>query len=772
MLKIKTFIPVALTSVALSLGVGFQGQPLRSDLEAVAQGASSGDRLMDEGYKIPFTDLEKRLQTFQAALKSYQQSQNRSGEQKALNAIGQTHWGLDNLSQAQSYLEQSVKIGQQNSEPLGRSTTSDAYRSLGFIYMQQGQPRKSLPIFEKQLQQARVILEQSAPYDRSANAALVPEALKNLGITYSALKDYSKAIQHFQQALNLGQQGPGSTPEAAVASLLGYAYFQTGNRQAAEKALLQALTLEEEEGTGFDVSVAQQIEDASQQAIQQIEAIYGKNSPQARQILESFEKNYSKAALLENIQNKADLNALDLTRTLLSENADGSTCSLLQKIYTDQKQPLTALEVSERCRARALARRLAEKVNPQSETRTIPPPNLKQIRQIAKNQKATLVQYSILTDSSVVDTKQQESALLIWAIAPSGQVTFRQVDLKSSWTANGRTLADVVSQSRQSIGVRGRAAIVARPSSTPSLSNTSLNELHKLLIEPIADALPKNPQEHVVFLPQGPLFSVPFPALTNAAGTALVEQHTILTAPSIHSLAFTRKRRSQVKRNGNQQVLVVGNPTMPKYSPDPKQPGQTLPSLPGAETEAQQIASLYKTEAIIGGQATETAITAKLPGASIIHLATHGLLDPAPSRFKWQPLLDPTNLGGLKTPGSIALAPGGGQDGLLTSDEIRELDLNAELVVLSACDTGQGTILSDGVVGLSRSLLAAGAPSLLVSLWKVSDEATADLMVAFYQQLESNPDKAQALRQAMLKTRQKHPDPVDWAAFTLVGEAS
>jgi CHAT domain-containing protein len=70
-----------------------------------------------------------------------------------------------------------------------------------------------------------------------------------------------------------------------------------------------------------------------------------------------------------------------------------------------------------------------------------------------------------------------------------------------------------------------------------------------------------------------------------------------------------------------------------------------------------------------------------------------------------------------------------------------------------------------------RSLLTTGAPSVLVSLWKVPDEATADLMVDFYRQLRSSPNKAQALRQAMLKVRQKYPNPVDWAAFTLVGEA-
>jgi CHAT domain-containing protein len=99
------------------------------------------------------------------------------------------------------------------------------------------------------------------------------------------------------------------------------------------------------------------------------------------------------------------------------------------------------------------------------------------------------------------------------------------------------------------------------------------------------------------------------------------------------------------------------------------------------------------------------------------------------------------------------------------------MNLKAELVVLSACDTGRGRIRSEGVIGLSRSLISAGVPSVLVSLWAVDDAATTELMREFYQQWQQNPDKAQALRQAMLITMKNHPDPLLWAAFTLIGEA-
>lgn len=108
---------------------------------------------------------------------------------------------------------------------------------------------------------------------------------------------------------------------------------------------------------------------------------------------------------------------------------------------------------------------------------------------------------------------------------------------------------------------------------------------------------------------------------------------------------------------------------------------------------------------------------------------------------------------------------------MLTSSEIINLNLNADLVVLAACDTGRGRISGDGIIGLSRSLITAGAKSVLVSLWMVDDKSTEFLMKEFYQNLQKNPDKALALRLAMLETKKKFPHPADWSAFTLIGEA-
>lgn len=121
-------------------------------------------------------------------------------------------------------------------------------------------------------------------------------------------------------------------------------------------------------------------------------------------------------------------------------------------------------------------------------------------------------------------------------------------------------------------------------------------------------------------------------------------------------------------------------------------------------------------------------------------------------------------------PGAIVLAGSDVDDGLLTSREITKLKLDAELVVLSACDTGRGLVTGDGVIGLARAFLIAGVPSVVVSLWAIPDAPTALLMEEFYSNILSDMDKAEALRQAMITTKKLYKDPFDWAAFTLVGE--
>ena len=547
----------------------------------------------------------------------------------------------------------------------------------------------------------------------------------NLGAVYRSLGQYRQAIDYYQQALSIKRIIGDPAGEGTTLNNLGVVYDLLGQYDQAINYYQQALAISREidelESEGNTLhNIGLMLIDKGR---------YG----------EAEEKLFAAIAIWKNLRIELidDRDRVSLFETQIN------TYQNLQQVLVVQGRSQKALEIAEQGRAQSLVQLLAERRSPQLEPiQKLPPLTLQDIQSMAAQQKATLVEYSIIP---------QDGQLYIWVIQPSGQIDFRQVPLKSL-----ESLAKLVVDTRSAIGVRSNIVFVPIEPEADDEPSPLLRELEQLLIEPIADLLPTDPDARVIFMPQGPLFLVPFPALRNAEGKYLIERHTILTSPSIQTLQLTRKQHQQLQQSARKQVLVLGNPKMPLTTRDTQQPLESpLRPLPGAEQEAEEIASVFSTtKAITGAQGTKATIVARMLSSRIIHLATHGLLD------------ERQGLGS-----AIALAPSGDDSGWLTADEIFNMELQAELVVLSACNTGRGKITGEGVIGLSRSFISAGVPSLVVSLWSVPDAPTAELMTQFYKNLEGKKmDKARALRQAMLTTMDKHPHPRQWAAFTLIGE--
>jgi CHAT domain-containing protein len=175
---------------------------------------------------------------------------------------------------------------------------------------------------------------------------------------------------------------------------------------------------------------------------------------------------------------------------------------------------------------------------------------------------------------------------------------------------------------------------------------------------------------------------------------------------------------------------------------------------------------------LLGPEATKHALlTLHTPG--ILHIATHGFFreDAAGSL-----LPDPLLRSGLVLAGASAPQEQPGplrhEDSLVTALELAGLDLwGTQLVVLSACDTGRGDIKAgQGVYGLRRALVSAGAESVVTSLWKVNDETSRELMERYYRNLLAGQGRGEALRTAMRALRQTHPNPYSWAPFILLGK--
>jgi CHAT domain-containing protein len=275
------------------------------------------------------------------------------------------------------------------------------------------------------------------------------------------------------------------------------------------------------------------------------------------------------------------------------------------------------------------------------------------------------------------------------------------------------------------------------------------------LIAPLHDMLPAEGTVLAVE-PHGPLWLLPFAALQDAEGGWLGDRWPLLYTPSWEVLDEIR-RDNDYGPPTELPLLAVGNPTMPAVPP---QGGieVRLEPLPGAEQEAREVAALFygRSTLLTGKEAVEGRVIARMREGGVVHLATHGIAtaDDPLSSF-------------------VALAPGR-DDGRLTARQVIAEEIPADLVALSACQTGLGQIAGEGMIGLSRAFIVAGARTVLVSQWSVADQATATLMVAFYRAYLAGVDKARALQEAMqaLRASPTGADPRYWAPFCLVGAES
>ncbi len=282
--------------------------------------------------------------------------------------------------------------------------------------------------------------------------------------------------------------------------------------------------------------------------------------------------------------------------------------------------------------------------------------------------------------------------------------------------------------------------------------------------------------QSVVVVPSGPMLGVPLEALMDDAGRPLLDRFTISYAPSASLYAWLREQSSGGGERAD-RALLAGDPLFPDDRP-------SFPRLPGTRREVELIAQLLPdAEILLGSRADERELdrmarTGELGNFRILHLATHALVDdrhPERSRLIW-------SQAGLPDPVEAAMAGTPIFDGCLSAAEVAaQWEIDADLVVLSGCQTGLGQeMVGEGYLGLAQAFLRAGARSLLVSLWKVDDEqATPRLMERFYANLLDGPmPRARALREAKRWLRDYtdeeggHPyeHPAYWSGFILLGD--
>ena len=277
----------------------------------------------------------------------------------------------------------------------------------------------------------------------------------------------------------------------------------------------------------------------------------------------------------------------------------------------------------------------------------------------------------------------------------------------------------------------------------------ALQKLHDIIVSPIADLIKGS---EITFVPEGPFCLVPYAALEDSRSSYLSDSFSIRVLPSLTTLQLIHDCPAEfhMKRG----ALLVGDPCFKHIIYQ----GGLLVQLPGARKEVEMIGRILKHSPLIGEMATKEKVLKRMSSVALVHIAAHG----------------------KKETGEVILAPSTTRknsqpeekDYLMTMKDVLETGLRARLVVLSCCHTACGKVMAEGVVGIARAFLGAGAKSVVVTLWAIDGEGTLEFMSFFYDALAKGKKASEALQQAMkcMRESEMFKEVQYWAPFVLIGD--
>ncbi|XP_022810499.1 tetratricopeptide repeat protein 28-like [Stylophora pistillata] len=282
-----------------------------------------------------------------------------------------------------------------------------------------------------------------------------------------------------------------------------------------------------------------------------------------------------------------------------------------------------------------------------------------------------------------------------------------------------------------------------------SSQSTALQKLYNIIITPIADLIVGN---ELTVVPEGPFCLVPYAALEDQKSTYLSDSLGIRVLPSLTTLRLITNCPAEFHMESG--ALLVGDPCFKHVLYQ----GKLLTQLPGAKKEVEMIGRILHTSPLLREMASKDEVLKRLSSVALVHIASHGKMET----------------------GEIILAPNTARenpqpqetDYLMTMKDVLEAGLRARLVVLSCCHTARGEIMAEGVVGVARAFLGAGARSVVVTLWAIEDEATLEFMSFFYDALFKGKRASEALNGAMKCMRESgnFKEVKQWAPFVLIGD--
>lgn len=727
---------------------------------------------------------DRAVDVLQQALVICRELKSRQSEAVALANLGIVYTVQKKYREAVPYLEQALALSREEKNP---SSEGRNLINLGECFLKLGRHQESIDVSN----QALVLLRESK--DRDGESI----ALGNLGAGFSAAGQFAKAAESLSLALEIAREGKNPDRTREALNELARLEMNQGNLAKASSYLEQSLkSLEDARRDIYSPQSRATFLAAEQDSLRLYVDLLMRRS-RTEPGLDAFAveaSERSRARVLLELLGEARINIRqDVDASLIAQEqslgnqvnvwAERLERATKPELAARLKRELSQLEADLE-RAQSAIRR----ASPQYAALTQPRPlNLKEIQQ-QLDPDTVLLEYSLGDERSY-----------LWAITKDSLKSY-QLPKGESINQSARELYEMLtarSTSKRGESLAERQARIARAEAG---LRPAAKALSQTLLAPVATELGG---KRLVIVADGALQYIPFamlPEPTTEAGPLIVN-HEVVSLPSASALAIQRTELAG-RQLAPKMLAVIADPvfdrsdarltTPPTDTIEKAQPqaialndarsiehlaeksddksGVTprrlvIPRLPFTRQEADQLLALTpKAESFraMDFQANrETVLNGELKQYRYVHFATHGFLDSE------RPGLSALVL-------SMVDAEGKAKNGFLRANDIYNLKLPAELVVLSACQTGLGTeIKGEGLVGLTRGFMYAGAARVVVSLWNVNDKATADLMTKFYQKMLKQGERpAAALRAAQVEMwKQKQwQSPYYWAAFTMQGE--
>jgi CHAT domain-containing protein/uncharacterized protein HemY len=708
-------------------------------------------------------EQQKALDYLQQSLPLLQAGGDRNAEAYTLVNIGRVYFRLNNYEKALEYYNRAQTIQRETGNRADEAETLD---DLGQTYAIQRQYKKALEYHRQALEIQQAV----------GNVLRQGVALVNLGRVYNLLEQPQEALQHFTRALVISRGINALSTSAAALEGLARAEQKLGNLADARKHLEESLALIETVRTrsgslelraSYRASVEKAYEFYIELLMQQgqaAEALKASERGRARSLLERLGEAHI------DIRQGVDATLIEKERDLarvLNAKAQREMQLRLQKGSTEEmatlQREMSALE-DEYQQVQATIR----KSSPQYAALTQPHPlSLKEIQE------------QLDPDSVLLEYTLGEERSYVWAVTTDSLRTY-QLPKREEIEEIAHQVSDSLVARSVFKSLETPAQRSARVAAADADFQRVSRELSRMILAPVAAEFGKR---RLIVVADGALQYVPFAALSTANGGAyrpLVLAHEVVSLQSASAFALQR-RNLENRKPAAKAVAVIADPVfsiadarLPSGSSATRSiehlpaaaAGQlSIPRLPFTRAEAEQILAVApptsSMKALDFSANRTVATSGELSNYRYVHFATHGYLD--------------TTRAGLS---AIVLSlvdrEGKPLDGFLRVHDIYNLNLPAELVVLSACETGLGKdVKGEGLDGLTRAFMYAGARRLIVSLWNVNDKATAALMQRLYAgMLRSGKTPAAALRAAqieLMRTRQWSA-PYYWAAFVMQGE--